>query len=108
MGNENDQPNGLISVLLNRTYSAADRSDAAMDLGQYDEDRAFEALVSVALDVAEDSLVLEYCGESIADIWNRRRTCDPDLIERLAPPARAELEMLLDPEIPRRSPTYPN
>ena len=95
------QPQGLIGVLLDRTNCFEDRVEAATDLGEYDDPIALEALARVAVDGREDESILEHCGESIAEIWNRRRIYDPELSASLAPRARAELELILDPTIPR-------
>ena len=91
------QPAGLISVLLDQGAPVDDRGEAAGDLGAWDEPEALEALLRVAVDDGEDEYVLEHAGESIGEIWNRRRTCDSAVVARLAPAARNELLLILDP-----------
>src|SRR4051812_42203300 len=83
-------PDGLISVLLDRTASGAERDDAAMDLGAYDDKRVLEVLLAVAADPAEDQAIAGSAGESIAEIWLRTGEFDRAVLARLAPVARAE------------------
>lgn len=66
------QPQGLISVLLDRNAEFGDRDDAAMDLGMYDEEEAELALLAVASDSHTDPLLADSCGESLAEIWCRK------------------------------------
>src|SRR5204863_9158536 len=57
-----EQPQGLISVLLDRGAEFGDRDDAAMDLGAFDDQSAFDALLAVATDPTEDSDLHDTCG----------------------------------------------
>jgi hypothetical protein len=86
-------------VLLDQAAPVEDRGEAAGDLGAWDEPEALEALLRVAVDGSQDEYVLEHAGESIADIWNRRNSCDPAVVARLAPAARDELLLILDPSL---------
>ena len=63
----------LVDLLLNNEASIADRDDAAMDLFEYDNDTALNALIKVAKNKDEDPVVLNSCGESIASIWVKRK-----------------------------------
>lgn len=83
-----NQPRGLISVLLNPKAEFGDRSDAAMDLGEFDEPDAFDALMAVATNPEEDADLLDACGESLAEICSRRAQIDPDQFLKLQNPAR--------------------
>ena len=86
------QPQGLISVLLDKTLDPDnDRDDAAMDLGAYDEPEALTALIQVASDPTEPHDLLEQCADSIYAIWRRRGGADQAMVARLAPPAREYL-----------------
>ena len=69
----NKQPQGLISVLLDTNAEFGDRSDAAMDLGEFDDEAAEEALASVANDPSSDADIVELCRESLAEISARKR-----------------------------------
>ncbi len=65
------QPAGLISVLLNRLAPFGDRSDAAMDLGAFNEPEAAAALNQIADDATEDPDLVAECRESLMDIRHR-------------------------------------
>jgi hypothetical protein len=98
------QPEGLISVLLDRTAPVGDRHDAAMDLGTFDEAAVLVALIEVASDAQEDELILDGCGESIAEIWARQRMFDSPTVAGLTEPARAILLGTLRALAPNVSP----
>ena len=66
------QPAGLISVFLNRMAPFGDRSDAAMDLGAFDEPEAVAALNRIVDDATEDPDLVDQCRESLLDIQRRR------------------------------------
>ena len=65
------QPEGLISVLLDRSRDFGDRHDAAMDLQNYDEPEAIEALRNVKSDPAEDPDIVEEAAQSLMEIQRR-------------------------------------
>jgi len=67
-----DQPAGLISVLLNNKLEFGDRDDAAMDLSEFDDPNAEDALFKVASDPLSDEDLAQRCGESLAIIWCRK------------------------------------
>ena len=85
------QPEGLISVLLDKTACIDERDDAAMDLGAYDDNRVLTALLSIVLDSKAESFIMDTCGESIAEIWVKRNYFDIDIYKKIAPAARHEL-----------------
>lgn len=62
-----------------------------MDLGDYDDDRALQALIKIVTDDQEESLIFDNCGESIARIWVKRNYFDVDLYHKTVPAARHEL-----------------
>ncbi len=78
-----EQPKGLISVLLDITAEFGDRDDAAMDLSDYDEPEAEEALSKVALDESTDTHLAERCSESLAEIWCRKERVNMDVLGKL-------------------------
>jgi hypothetical protein len=82
------QPAGLISVLLDPSARIDERDDAAMDLSAFDSPEALDALVRVATDAAEDAIILDSCGESIAEIWVRKGQIDVEALDRMARPAQ--------------------
>ena len=59
-----DQPAGLISVLLDSAAELGDRDDAAMDLAEYDDPAAEQALLQVALDASPDNELADEAGHS--------------------------------------------
>ena len=65
------QPEGLISVLLDRDREYGDRHDAAMDLSMYGGEAVEAALMQVALDETEDPDLIEECEQSLLEV---RRT----------------------------------
>jgi hypothetical protein len=83
------QPQGLISVLLDRTARLDERDDAAMDLSAYDE--ALPVLIEAAQNTAEDEMVAASIGESIGEMWTRLGGFDPDAVARMHPAARNEI-----------------
>lgn len=58
----------LIDILLDKTAREDERSDAAIDLRMYKDERALEALAKVASDPNEDDLIVDNCAESIGEI----------------------------------------
>ena len=77
------QPQGLIEVLLDATASEADRDDAAMDLAAYDEPEVEDALIHVSADASTPNLIAASCGESLAEIWLRKKTLNLDALKLL-------------------------
>ena len=67
-----EQPQGLISVLLDKSAEFGDRHDAAMDLAEYDEPEAWEALARVKNDPTEDPEIVEETEQSLLEIQLRR------------------------------------
>jgi hypothetical protein len=86
------QPEGLISVLLDTNAEFGDRDDAAMDLGEYDEPAAEEALLKVVLSQVEDDDIADTAGESLWQIWTRKGKVDSRLVARMHPAARKFFE----------------
>ncbi len=77
------QPQGLIKLLLEVTAAEADRDDAAMDLAAYDEPAVKDALIRVGADASTPHSVAASCGESLAEIWLRKKTMNLDALKRL-------------------------
>lgn len=66
-----NQPQGLISVLLDHNASISERDDAAMDLEQYKTPESEKALISTLIQGTAGSTVLESCLESLSKIMPR-------------------------------------
>lgn len=45
-----DKVDLLVDILLDETASVSERDDAAMDLGKFNDDRALNGLLKIALD----------------------------------------------------------
>jgi hypothetical protein len=86
------QPEGLISVLLDRNAEFGDRGDAAIDLGAFDEPAAEEALLKVVLTQTEDEDIADSAGDSLREIWNRKGKYDAALVAQMHPAARKFFE----------------
>eukprot|EP00611_Tribonema_gayanum_P014040 TRINITY_DN25300_c0_g1_i1.p1 TRINITY_DN25300_c0_g1~~TRINITY_DN25300_c0_g1_i1.p1 ORF type:complete len:108 (+),score=3.18 TRINITY_DN25300_c0_g1_i1:176-499(+) len=82
------QPAGLIATLADVAADHGDRCDAAIDLAAYDEPEAEAALLSIALNHAEDPNIADEAGHSLWEIWSRNDASEPALIERLHPEAK--------------------
>jgi HEAT repeat protein len=78
----------LIEVLLDKNLREDERDDAAMDLGEYNDLRALEALIKVASDPDENMTVVDSCAESIGSILIERNEFDNSIIDGLAPVAK--------------------
>lgn len=81
----------LIEILLDHHARIDERDDAAIDLGNYDDESALRALLIVASDSLESEIVLASCGESIGAIWRRRAIWSQELLEKMTPAARREI-----------------
>jgi hypothetical protein len=84
------QPEGLISVLLDKSARIDERDDAAIDLRKYDEEIALESLLQIAIDPNEELTLMETCGESIAEIWVRNNRFNFDVYNKMHPQAQLE------------------
>jgi hypothetical protein len=84
-----EQPQGLISVLLDKSARVDERDAAAMDLSLYDDPEVERALVETATDPITDAAVAGSCGESLAEIWDRRGHPDLAALHRLPGEARS-------------------
>ena len=97
---KSDRTKGLIKVLLDRSASIADRDDAAMDLGDYDDPEVLDALIAIAVNANDEELVLASCGQSIAEIWIRKNIFNVDILEAMSIPAKNEIVGLVRIERP--------
>ncbi|MEY3201013.1 MAG: hypothetical protein RIR70_563 [Pseudomonadota bacterium] len=81
----------LIDVLLDQNAREDERDDAAMDLAEFDDDRALNALVEVASSLSESSLIVASCGESIGQIVSRGKIGGQVNLNGLRPEALSEI-----------------
>lgn len=82
------QPEGLIQVLLDKNAEFGDRDDAAMDLGEFDDPAAEDALTQIVQEMTEDGDIAIRAGESLAEIWKRKSKWDSVLVSRMHPESR--------------------
>lgn len=82
-----DKIDQLVEILLDKKASIAERDDVAMDLGVFDDDLALKALISIATNLNEDDMIVDFCGESIGEIWVKRNKSDFKILKRFHPVA---------------------
>ncbi|MEI8366169.1 MAG: hypothetical protein WCF65_07095 [Parachlamydiaceae bacterium] len=80
----------LTEILLDVNARIDERDDAGIDLGEYNDDRALNALLTVVLNPSEEPTIMDVCGESVAQIWVKRNQFDAASYEKMHPMARAE------------------
>jgi len=100
-----DQPQGFISVLLDRNVDWAERDDAATYLIPYDEQEVEEVLFSVASNLTVDDDIAESCGECVAEIWCRKNMLSIDKLRKLKPAALKEAVGIIGVRRPEWMPT---
>jgi hypothetical protein len=97
------QPDGLISVLLDRSARQDERWDAASDLEEYPTPEAIAALASIAISeevAAADETLQDMAAESLAGIWARMGKMDHDVYQALPRPGRRTAEAVLRSRAP--------
>lgn len=87
-----DQPDGLISVLVDEFADEASRDDAAMDLSMFNESSVEDALIRVASSLQTSDILCASCGESLAEIWERKSKFNRMAYQGLRPAAKSEIE----------------
>jgi hypothetical protein len=71
--NDVKQPDGLISVLLNREAAFGDRHDAAMDLSEFAGKDVEAALQQIIADRTEHADLVEECEQSLQAIRRHQK-----------------------------------
>ncbi|MEU4302432.1 hypothetical protein [Kitasatospora aureofaciens] len=69
-----------------------ERYDAASDLEDFPSDEVTAALTEIASDAQEDETLVALCAESLAGIWIARGAVERDVLARLLPWGRREVE----------------
>ena len=82
----------LIKFLLDKTVDLGARDDCAMDLADYDDEEALEALYKCASDPIEDNIIQGSCGESLAEIMVRTSQLNKKYVTGLSEYAFVELK----------------
>ena len=86
----------LIAILRDNEANVSEKDDAAMDLGNSDNPLAIQALIAKGQDTKEDDLVLNSCGESLAEIWIRNNNFDQNLYDILLPKAKHGVRAVIE------------
>ena len=82
----------LLDTLLDKDESITHRYSAAIYLGHEDSDSALESLITCACNDHEDASLLVTCGDAIAEIWDRNKNFDLDVVlGQVATPAKDEI-----------------
>jgi hypothetical protein len=90
----------LIDILLDPTAREDEKDDAAMDLGDYDDDKALDVLLRVVSDSEGQGIVAASCGESIARILVRKNEFRSDILKSLRGVAKTEADGYIRVEKP--------
>ena len=85
----------LIELLFDSTAREDEKHDAIMDIGAYNDDRALNALLQIAVDPNENDTILDACGESIAEIWTKRNQFNVEAYKKLRPCAQHEIKIYI-------------
>jgi len=92
MKNDKEIIKNLIEILFDPNAREDEVDDAALDLGDYDDDCALNALVKAATEsYAYNWTVLQNIGESIFDIWDKRNYFSKETFNQLNRSARIGL-----------------
>lgn len=95
------KPDELIEVLLDPAAKIADRDNAAMDLGRYDDPATLDALVKIASDGANPEFLRRAAGASIGHVWFRSGVRDVETYTSMTSEARRECIAVLFAEMER-------
>ena len=80
-------PMEMVQYLLDKSNELGGRDDCAMDLCEFDHPEVEAALVTVASDAAEEEIVVDSAGESLAQIFKRQNRVVPAEILRILQPS---------------------
>jgi predicted RNA-binding Zn ribbon-like protein len=90
----------LTAILLNREIDDSERDDAAISLREFDDEPVRKALSTVAAGPDESAVLVDTCGESLAEIWCRRRSLDRASWNALRPEARLIADAIVRKKCP--------
>jgi hypothetical protein len=85
----------LIELLFDATAREDEKHDATMDIGEFNDDRAINALLQIAIDPNENETILDACGESIAQIWTKRNQFNVEAYKSFRPCAQEAIKMYI-------------
>lgn len=90
-----DDIENLIDILFDKNARTDEKDDAAMDLAQFNDDRALNALIKAAHKSNEDETVLETIGESIASIWLGRNKFFKEVYDSLPKRVKSSINIII-------------
>lgn len=90
-----EQVRKLATILKDTTATIAEKDDAAIELGEFDDSEALTALITATQTEELAEIVLASIGESIAQIWIRLDNFDPTLFNQLPIEAQREAHSLI-------------
>jgi hypothetical protein len=91
----------LIKILLDpNEEDVGAKDDAALDLGEFQNDEVLDACIQAASNPNEDNGVVDLCGENIGSIWIKKNAFDLDLFKTLPPWARNGIMVSIDSSKP--------
>ena len=91
----------LVDLILDPNAADHEKDDAAMDLAEFNDDRALNALIKASQAPCKaDQFALDNYGETIGTIWLRRNHFDKDVYYSLRSRARAGIYHILQNDKP--------
>lgn len=82
----------FLETMLDKSQSIENRDSAAIYLGHCDSDEGLKSLIECACNDHEDSTLLQACGSAIAEIWDRNKNFDIDVVlGQVSPPAKEKI-----------------
>jgi hypothetical protein len=85
----------LIATLFDAAAREDEKHDAVMDIGEFNDDRALNALLQIAIDPNENETILDSCGESIAQIWTKRNKFNVEAYKNFRPCVKHSIKMYI-------------
>ena len=73
----------LLSILYDAKASEAERDDAIIDLGDYDDLSVEDALSEAANNLSLSDMLLSSIGETLANIWIRKKNVNTSILQAL-------------------------
>lgn len=101
MDTDADRARLLVGILLDPSARADERDDAATDLGAFAGPEVIQALIRVASDTTEDSVLVETAAESLGEIWARDGTVDQTAYVALVDIAQRNVKAVIRAQAPQ-------
>lgn len=91
----------LVDIILDPNAADHEKDDAAIDLSEFNDDRALNALIKASQNPCEaDLFALENYGETIGTIWVKRNIFDQEVYYSLHSDVRAGICYILQYDKP--------